>query len=548
MGLFGSKRNRTENRDFELFDLACAEASSDPQFLLRRNDLYPVFISPDFPRVFGVDPERLVDDVETLSRFVPDAERASLMRSLREWDGKAPLRMVCPYCPPNSPNTMKHFRVVISPVLDNTHLLVSLTDISGEKALVNQLETERNQAHRQMASRTDFMNQMSHEIRTPLNGIKGMIALAQDHKTEQERLEDDLSRATELSDYLLSLVNDALDMSRLENGRVELDLQPFDLRLVAARLQSMFEKQAHEKGIDFTVDAQDCETVFLMGDSLRLDQILVNFISNALKFTAKGGSVTVTFREMYRKDNRVSYLMRVRDTGKGMDPRFVSRIFRPFEQEDRTIARRYGGTGLGMAITSALVELMDGEIVVDTELGRGSDFTAYLPFAIAPKGSEEKLAAEGKTLETSSIAQKREAEYRFAGKRFLMAEDNEINAMIACEVLKSLGAEVDIANDGPVVVRMFEDAEPGTYDAVLMDIQMPTFNGWEAARRIRALDRRDARAIPIIALSANNYAEDARRSREAGMNGHAGKPLEISEIKAQLAAAEAESAYRGEEE
>ncbi len=548
MGLFGSKKHRDANKDFELFDQAYAQAGSNPQLLLRRNDLYPVFISSDFARVFGVDPERLVDDVETLSRFVPDAERAAFMRSLREWDGKAPLCATCPYCPPSNPDTTKYFRVMVSPVLENTHLLVSLTDVSSEKELAHQLEAERNQAHKQMTSRTDFMNQMSHEIRTPLNGIKGMISLAQDHKDEPERLADDLARATELSDYLLSLVNDALDMSRLENGRVELEMQPFDLRLVAASLRSMFEKQAHEKGITFTVEAQECETVFLVGDSLRLDQILVNFISNALKFTAEGGSVTVTFREMYRKDNRVSYLMRVRDTGKGMDPRFVSRIFRPFEQEDSTISRRYGGTGLGMAITSALVELMGGEIVVDTEPGRGSDFTAYLPFAIAPAGAEERLAAEGKTLETSSIAEQREAEYRFDGKRFLMAEDNEINAMIACEVLNSLNATVDIANDGPVVVQMFEEVEPGTYDAILMDIQMPTFNGWEAARRIRALDRRDARAIPIIAFSANNYAEDARRSREAGMNGHAGKPLEISELKAQLAAAEAESAYRGEEE
>ena len=334
-------------------------------------------------------------------------------------------------------------------------------------------------------------------------------------------------------------------MSRLNSGHVELEARPFDIRLVANELVAMFEAQAREKGIDYRVETEDCHSMFLIGDRMRLNQIIVNFISNALKFTDAGGHVTVTFREMYRRDDEVNYMIRVRDTGKGMDPRFTSRIFKPFEQEDRTIARRYGGTGLGMAITGALVELMQGEIVVDTELGRGTDFTTYIPFGLATQQQADELASAGETLEAFHSKESDATQYNFEGKHFLMAEDNDFNAEIAIELLGTLGVTVDHANDGPVVVDMFEKAPAGTYDAILMDIQMPTFNGWEATRRIRALDKDDAKTVPIIALSANNYVEDARQSREAGMNGHTGKPIEMDELKAQLAAATAESAYLG---
>lgn len=227
-----------------------------------------------------------------------------------------------------------------------------------------------------------------------------------------------------------------------------------------------------------------------------------------------------------------------------MDPRFVSRIFKPFEQEDRSIARRYGGTGLGMPIANGLVELMGGQIVVETELGEGSDFMAYIPFEKANSEQVAYLEQRGEVLELYKESGSRLVEYSFDGRRFLLAEDNEINATITVEMLKMRGAMVDVANDGPVVVDMFEKAASGTYDAILMDIQMPTYNGWEAARRIRALATLEAANIPIIALSANNNAEDARASRAAGMNGHVGKPIDFDELKAQLAAATAEKRLR----
>ena len=542
MGLFGNSK-RQDGRDQRAFDEAYRNAGENVQILLRARDLLPVYISPNFKHVLGVDEQRFVDDVETLWRFMPDADRLNVKRAVSAWDRQSPLSLECAYDAPGSSET-KYLRFTLTPDGTGEHFLESITDVTPEYRRLREVERQLDHAISLVEGRSDFMSQMSHEIRTPLNGIKGMIALAKNHVDERDRLLDDLSRAGELSNYLLSLINDVLDMSRLNSGHVELEALPFDLRLAAKELESMFEVQARDKGLSFAVELEDCENVFLVGDRMRLNQVIVNFISNALKFTDAGGSVTVTFREMYRNGDTVSYMIRVRDTGKGMDPRFVSRIFKPFEQEDRTIARRYGGTGLGMAITDALVDLMHGEIVVDTELGCGSDFTVHLPFGVATRAQIEELEGEGNTLETFRNEDDTLPEYDFAGKRFLLAEDNELNAMIAEEVIGGLGVAVDIADDGPVVVDMFENSAPGTYDAILMDIQMPTFSGWEATRRIRALDRDDAKSVPIIALSANNYAEDARASREAGMNGHAGKPIEIPELKAQLAAACAESAYR----
>ena len=338
-----------------------------------------------------------------------------------------------------------------------------------------------------------------------------------------------------------------LDMSRLNSGRVRIDEAPFDMRLFVAELERMFTSQAADKGLKYSVALEDCENVFVVGDRMRLSQVVINFISNALKFTESGGSVAVSIREMYRSENGVSFMLRVRDTGKGMDPRYISKIFKPFEQEDRTIARRYGGTGLGMAITSALVDLMGGEIVVDTEPGRGSTFSAYIPLRLATPEQVEDLKLKEQTLETAPDSIGSTFTYQFDGKRFLLAEDNEINAMIVVELLARRGAAVDRAENGQAVVDRFRSMPVGTYDAILMDIQMPVLNGWGAAEQIRALEREDAAAIPIIALSANDYTEDVERSRKAGMNGHVGKPIDLNVLKAQLAAATAEAAYRGNE-
>ena len=543
MGLFASSEKKAVARSRDLFAEAYRQAGVNVQILLRATDLYPIYISSNFERVFAVEPERMEDDVETLLRFVVETDRYRLKNEIMQWDRKKPLVTNASYIMPNS-GEEKLFQLRFTSVLEGTHMLMAAIDITTTHAKVDQAVRERDRALAMAQDRTDLLSQMSHEIRTPLNGIQGMISLAMQHLDEKALLADDLARADELSSYLLTLVNDVLDMSRLNSGRTELEIMPFDMRVIAAEVEHMFSSQAKDKGLNYTVVCVECPDHFVMGDKMRLSQVIVNFVSNAIKFTPVGGDVSVSFREMRASDNVASYVIRVHDTGKGMDPRFVSRIFKPFEQEDRSIARRYGGTGLGMPIANGLVELMGGQIVVETELGEGSDFMAYIPFEKANSEQVAYLEQRGEVLELYKESGSRLVEYSLDGRRFLLAEDNEINATITVEMLKMRGAMVDVANDGPVVVDMFEKAASGTYDAILMDIQMPTYNGWEAARRIRALATLEAAIIPIIALSANNNAEDARASRAAGMNGHVGKPIDFDELKTQLAAATAEKRLR----
>ena len=543
MGLFASSEKKAVARSRDLFAEAYRQAGVNVQILLRATDLYPIYISSNFERVFAVEPERMEDDVETLLRFVVETDRYRLKNEIMQWDRKKPLVTNASYIMPNS-GEEKLFQLRFTSVLEGTHMLMAAIDITTTHAKVDQAVRERDRALAMAQDRIDFLSQMSHEIRTPLNGIQGMISLAMQHLDEKALLADDLARADELSSYLLTLINDVLDMSRLNSGRTELEIMPFDMRVIAAEVEHMFSSQAKDKGLNYTVVCAECPDHFVMGDKMRLSQVIVNFVSNAIKFTPEGGDVSVSFREMRASDNVASYVIRAHDTGKGMDPRFVSRIFKPFEQEDRSIARRYGGTGLGMPIANGLVELMGGQIVVETELGEGSDFMAYIPFEKANSEQVAYLEQRGEVLELYKESGSRLVEYSFDGRRFLLAEDNEINATITVEMLKMRGAMVDVANDGPVVVDMFEKAASGTYDAILMDIQMPTYNGWEAARRIRALATLEAANIPIIALSANNNAEDARASRAAGMNGHVGKPIDFDELKAQLAAATAEKRLR----
>jgi signal transduction histidine kinase len=241
MGLFGSRKNSDDNRNFHIFEEAQQQAGENVQLVLRKSDLYPIHISPNFKRVLGVEPARMVDDVETLFRFASEEDYATIKRSIREWDGSGTLALNAEYCMPTDPQRRKHLRTTLSPVMNGEYLFAAITDVTHEHQIIEQLEEERAKAEAAASNRTDFMSQMSHEIRTPLNGIKGMIALAQQHHAQEERLMDDLSRASDLSNYLLSLVNDVLDMSRLNSGHVELEHHPFDLRLVASELYSMFE-------------------------------------------------------------------------------------------------------------------------------------------------------------------------------------------------------------------------------------------------------------------------------------------------------------------
>lgn len=398
--------------------------------------------------------------------------------------------------------------------------MLNLRDVSTLRQRQEEMAQQLEEAQAASRSKTEFLSRMSHEIRTPINGINGLMTLTRTRLGgSNPAAEEYLTRAEDLSQHLLSVINDILDLSRIETGKTELEQKSFDLYALGDQLRSMFQKTVEAKGLRFHLEFKNFTVRYVVGDQLRITQVLLNFLSNAVKFTSHG-EISVTFRQMMRTDDTVSFLVAVKDTGKGMDPKFITSIFRPFQQENASIAKTYGGSGLGMAITDQLVRLMGGEIMVDSIPGRGSTFTVYLHL---PMGDSPALVAEQKE-ETD--------DFSFEGRRILMAEDNETNAEIAVSILEEVhGAHVEVAHNGREAVDMFSAHPAGYYDFILMDVQMPVMDGRTAARTIRALPRPDAKTELIFALSADAFSEDERQSVEAGMNGHFSKPVNYDKLR-----------------
>ena len=481
--------------------------------LMRRSELLPACALGDLKALLGVTLEQLQDDVAVLQTVLETpSDGAKFWNSYRAWDGKAELSCLL------HGRDGRWLEVSALPSGEDGYDLLCFRLCTREQAERKEYEERLDKAEAASQFKTSFLFRMSHEIRTPMNGICGMLALAEGRLTPGHPAMQYLSKANELSDHLLSLINDILDMSRIEAGKVELESSPFSLRQFGAKLYDMFAKTLEEKGIRYAVNFEEMTADWVVGDELRLGQIVINFLSNAVKFTSEG-EVVVTFRQMLLRGGAVDLMIRVHDTGIGMKPEFIERIFRPFEQEDASTTRRFGGTGLGMAISDQLVKLMGGQIIVESLPGKGSDFTVYLslPLTDAPADASQAEAPAEQTGTARTLS----------GCHILMAEDNDINAMIAVEVLGEQGCTVDVAENGQAAVDRFASSAPGDYDVILMDIQMPVMDGRTAARTIRALARPDAKTIPIFALSADAFVEDERQSREAGMNGHLTKPIDF---------------------
>ena len=481
--------------------------------LLRRNDSMALAAAGNLQGLMGVTLPLLQEDITTLFSGLSDpAQSTSIENAYRTWQGEAP--MTAEMQMKNGQWVSLHISRGQDPAYDLLHLRRS----SAEHESVTRYEEQLEKAEAASQFKTSFLFRMSHEIRTPMNGIIGMLTLAKGKLAEADPARQYLTKAGELSDHLLSLINDILDMSRIEAGKVELENAPFSLRAFGQTLYDMFARQLEKKGVAYSVNFEEMTADWVMGDQLRLNQVVINFLSNAMKFTDKG-YIAVTFRQMLLQGGKLDLMIRVKDTGIGMKPEFLDKIFRPFEQEDASTTRRYGGTGLGMAISDQLVRLMGGQIMVESQPGEGSEFTVFLslPVAAAPEAQPEAELPE-------------EAAGPARAWRLLMAEDNEINAMIAVEILQERGAEVEVAENGQIAVEKFAKHPAGYYDAILMDVQMPVMDGRAAARAIRAMQRPDAAKIPIFALSADAFVEDERLSRESGMNGHMSKPINFDEL------------------
>ena len=395
---------------------------------------------------------------------------------------------------------------------DITEIMV--TRKKQEQAIMELLEKVR----RANSAKSEFLSHMSHDLRTPINGIMGMLAIQEKVQDDRERQRECREKIRVSAKHLLSLVNDVLQVSKLDSGRPAAVEEPFDLRNVLEDCISILSAEAEGAGIRLAAEEIDLQHSRLIGNPLHIKQILMNVMDNAIQFNRPEGSVFVRVKETGCRNGIASYGFVVEDTGIGIGEEFKKHIFEPFTQENQGARTHYNGVGLGMSIVKKLVDQMKGTIEVDSQVGKGSVFRITLSIPVDQAQSE--CPVEGDEGVRGDIS----------GMRILLVEDNEINCEIVEFMLKDAGAEVVTANDGKAAVDAFAASNPETFDCVLMDLMMPIMSGYEAARVIRGLDRPDAATVPIVALSANAFEEDAALAKDAGMNEHLAKPVDIGKM------------------
>ena len=396
---------------------------------------------------------------------------------------------------------------------------IAIGELEKELEYQNELKEARDRAEAASRAKSAFLFNMSHDVRTPMNAIIGFTDIAQKHIHDIDKVADSLQKIKNAGMHLLSLLNDVLDMSRVESGHVEITEEPADLLEIMDGIAPIVSPLAMAKNIDYKTVYDGIRDRRVRADILHINQVVINLLTNAVKYTAEGGTVTLRLeQEEDVKDGVCMYSIIVEDTGIGMSKEFMAGMFESFVRENREEVMKESGVGLGLAITKRLVTLMNGTITVASELGNGSVFTVKLPLKIQ---SEE----EAETREAEVIHEPKSLE----GKKILLVDDNELNREIAVEILEDSGMVVDMACNGMEAVEMVKQNGMRFYDAILMDIQMPVMNGYEATEAIRALPD-DGKPVVIIALSANAFEEDKRKSLSVGMNAHIPKPVNAAEL------------------
>lgn len=425
-------------------------------------------------------------------------------------------------------NVSEGSRGILLPMYDSGSYMGNICILGLEKELLEDpeeyqnlaelgsvIQSQLNQQQSDIASRakSEFLSRMSHEIRTPMNGIIGMTAIALQKNQNKERIIDCLQKIQSSSDYLLGLINDILDMSKIESGKMRLEPFNFNIYEMLDTIKELITPQAAGKDINF-VQAIELTHNWFVADRMRISQVLINLLGNAVKFTPAKGRVTLTVREMENRGEQVLVYFAVSDTGVGIAKEDQDRVFRSFEQASERNPAKQQGTGLGLSISSRLIQIMGSNIRLDSEPGEGSTFSFSIPLKL------------GESVET----EEQEEELSFDGCHILVVEDNELNSEIARSLLEDRNFQVDCVYDGAQAVERIRTTEPGTYDVILMDIMMPVMNGLDATRTIRSMEREDCHTIPIVAMSANAFDDDLKKSVECGMNGHLSKPVEVDKL------------------
>ena len=403
-------------------------------------------------------------------------------------------------------------------------------DVTERKEMMRQLAHQREslsialeEANQANKAKTAFLANMSHEIRTPMNAIIGLDRIALNDPGISETTRDNLEKIGLSAQHLLGIINDILDMSRIESGRMTVKNEEFSFAKALGQVNTMISGQCRDKGIEYECRVKGAVDDYYIGDDMKLRQVMLNILGNAVKFTPSGGTVTFVVEAVARFNGKTTLRLIIRDTGIGMSQEFLPRLFDAFSQEDSSSTNRYGSTGLGMAITRSIIELMNGTISVESEKHKGTTFTVTVTLTDCDR---KTIREEEPALQPRKDEKPLRETADLKGRRILLAEDVTVNAEIMMMVLSMREIQVDHAENGRIAVEMFEEHEEGYYDAVLMDMRMPEMDGLEATRRIRAMNRSDAKTIPIIALTANAFDEDVQHSMQAGLNAHLSKPVE----------------------
>lgn len=520
-----SKRRREDVSSREILFNMLTENIDDVYLMYNLKRRKMEFVSSNAERKFGVEYETIFNDTNALKDYMNNEDVNALremyktpQRKMTEWKTEI-----------KNPRTLKnsYMHIRIYPVIKEgeiTRYIINFTDITDILASQRDLKDALNSAENANNSKRDFLARMSHEIRTPINAIRGMTYIANSNLDDKNKMTDCLKKIEISSKFLLDIINDILDMSKIESGKMNIISEHFTLSSFISSIESIINPQAKLKEISFDIIFDGIENNNLIGDSLRLNQIIINILSNAIKFTPKGGKITLTIKEVKRK-GKIRILFIIKDTGIGMDEEELSRIFKPFEQANMNTNIKHGGTGLGLSITKNLVELMNGSINVSSVKGEGTQFSIELPFEI-DKEKTNNYPITDIAFDNLKKGDDEEDTYDFSGKRFLIVEDNELNLEIASEILKFKGANIETAENGKIALEKFEESAPRYYDAILMDVRMPILNGYEATKKIRKSNHLDSSNIPIIAMTANAFNEDVFKALECGMNAHIAKPID----------------------
>ena len=479
------------------------------------------YVSPNVQRILGLSPEAVQEDLYVLYPAGDDSGASRLENLMQmeqgvqqEWEREFVNQET------GEPRYI-HVTGFINDVQGARKCIVDLSDRTGEHQTTLAVEAALEVAEKASKAKTDFLSNMSHDIRTPMNAIIGITTLMKNELHQPEKLAEHLGKLETSGRLLLGIINDILDMSRIESGKTTLNIEKTNLPQQVSQLDSIIRQQASQRRQTFTVE-NHVQHENVLADPNRLNQVLMNILSNAVKYTPQGGHIRLDVEELTHTEHYAKYRFVVQDDGIGMSEAYQKTLFEPFTREEKSGTNRVQGTGLGMAITKSIVDLMGGTIHVESAPGKGSRFEVVLELPIDAEADKVQTA--------SALPEEDEAVSPLSGMKFLCAEDNAINAEILEMLLETKGASCTICSNGQEIVDTFASVRPGEYDMILMDVQMPVMDGLEATRRIRNGENPLGRTIPILAMTANAFLEDMQKSKEAGMDEHLSKPVDIAAL------------------